>query len=359
MPLSGDAAPLVRVERLNKTFRVRGGLVRAVSDVSFDVAAGETLALVGESGCGKSTTARCLVRLTEPTSGRILFRNHDISTLKSAAFRPLRRDIQMVFQDPHASLNPSFTIRRTLREPLELHAIARGPRVERELHELMHLVQLDPGLLNRRPDQLSGGQRQRVGIARAIATRPAFVVLDEPTSSLDMSLRLSLLELLTDLQRRLEMTYVFITHDFSTVRYLAHRVVVMYLGRVVETGTVDEVLRAPMHPYTQGLIGAIPVPEPGRRRRRTHLIGETPSAPSEGAGCPFQDRCPSVMPECRVAPIPMIKLGTRDVACLLYRDRDGMAPFGGHPASADELGIGAVAAGGARPSVHLGKRGST
>lgn len=318
-----EVAPLVRVERLSKTYRVRGGYVHAASDVSFDVAAGETLALVGESGCGKTTIARCLVRLTEPSSGRILFRDRDITLLNPGAFRPLRRDMQMVFQDPNASLNPSFTIRRTLREPLDLHRIVSGPGRERELRDLMRLVQLDPALLDRRPDQLSGGQRQRVGIARAVATRPAFVVLDEPTSSLDMSLRLSLLELLRDLQRRLEMTYVFITHDFSTVRHLAHRVVVMYLGRVVEAGTVAEVLDAPMHPYTQGLIAAIPVPEPRPWRRRTHLIGETPSAPSEGRGCVFQDRCPSVMPECRVAPIPLARVGERDVACLLYTDSQG------------------------------------
>ena len=314
---SSDPGRLIRVEGLSKTFHARGGAVRAISDVSFDVAAGETVALVGESGCGKSTTARCLVRLTEPTSGRILFRERDLVAMTPGEFRPLRRDIQMVFQDPHASLNPSFSVRRTLREPLELHGIAKGPAAERELNELMHLVQLDPELLGRHPDQLSGGQRQRVGIARAIATRPAFVVLDEPTSSLDMSLRLSLLQLLATLQRQLEMTYLFITHDFSTVRHLAHRVVVMYLGRVVESGSVDEVLGSPLHPYTVGLIGAIPVPEPGRRRRRAHLVGEASSTP-DGTGCAFQDRCPSVMPACRAAPIPMARVGTRDVACLLY-----------------------------------------
>ena len=324
---SSDRGRLLRVEGLSKTFHARGGAVHAISDVSFEVAAGETVALVGESGCGKSTTARCLVRLTEPTSGKILFRDRDLVAMAPGEFRPLRRDIQMVFQDPHASLNPSFSIRRTLREPLELHGIAKGAGVESELRELMHLVQLDPGLLDRHPDQLSGGQRQRVGIARAIATRPAFVVLDEPTSSLDMSLRLSLLQLLDTLQRQLDMTYLFITHDFSTVRHLAHRVVVMYLGRVVESGSVDEVLGSPMHPYTLGLIGAIPVPEPGRRRRRTHLAGEASSTPA-GTGCAFQDRCPSVMPECRTAPIPMARVGTRDVACLLYRNdaRQPVAP---------------------------------
>jgi oligopeptide/dipeptide ABC transporter ATP-binding protein len=340
--------PLLRVENLSKTFHGHGGAVRAISDVSFEVVAGKTVALVGESGCGKSTTARCLVRLTEPTSGRVLFRGRDITSISLGAFRPIRRDMQMVFQDSHASLNPSFTIRRTLREPLQLHAIARGPAVERELHELMRLVQLEPAILDRHPDQLSGGQRQRIGIARAIATRPAFVVLDEPTSSLDMSLRLSLLELLTDLQRQLGMTYVFITHDFSTVRYLAHRVEVMYLGRVVESGTVDEVLGAPLHPYTRGLIAAIPVPEPGRRRRHTQLAGEAPDAATVGPGCAFQDRCPNVMSECRLAPIPTIRIGAREVACLLYGGPAGMvqaqrdgAPF------AEGDGQPAVAGGGA------------
>jgi oligopeptide/dipeptide ABC transporter ATP-binding protein len=306
--------------------------------VSFEVAAGETVALVGESGCGKSTTARCIVRLTQPTSGRVLFRDRDITSLSLGAFRPIRRDMQMVFQDPHASLNPSFSIRRTLREPLQLHAIARGPAVERELHELMRLVQLEPAILDRRPDQLSGGQRQRIGIARAIATRPAFVVLDEPTSSLDMSLRLSLLDLLTDLQRQLRMTYVFITHDFSTVRYLAHRVEVMYLGRIVESGTVDDVLGAPLHPYSRGLISAIPVPEPGRRRRHTQLAGEAPDTASIGPGCAFADRCPSVMSECRVAPIPRVRIGARAVACLLYGGSGGMVQSQreGSPATDDD-----------------------
>lgn len=330
---SSDPGPLIRVEGLSKTFHGRGGIVRAISDVSFDIAAGKTVALVGESGCGKSTTARCMVRLTEPTAGRIMYRGQDILPLAPGVFRPLRRDIQMIFQDPHASLNPSFSIRRTLREPLELHGIAKGQGVERELRELMRLVQLDPGLLDRRPDQLSGGQRQRVGIARAIATRPAFVVLDEPTSSLDMSLRLSLLQLLAALQRQLAMTYLFITHDFSTVRHLAHRVVVMYLGRIVESGSVDEVLGTPLHPYTQGLIGAIPVPEPGRRRRRTHLVGEASSTPG-GVGCAFQDRCSSVMAECRASSIPLARVGTRDVACLLYGSDGGVGSAGERPSSA-------------------------
>jgi oligopeptide/dipeptide ABC transporter ATP-binding protein len=226
----------------------------------------------------------------------------------------------MVFQDPGASLNPSMTIRQTLREPLVLHGLAERSEVESRLRDAMRLVQLEPALLGRRPDQLSGGQKQRVGIARAIASNPSLVVLDEPTSSLDMSLRIVLLELLDALQERLGMTYLFITHDFSTVRHVADRVVVMYLGKVVESGSVDEVLDDPKHPYTQALIAAIPIPEP-RTRPRARLKGETPSALQPVVGCPFKDRCPYVMDECREGTIPLLDIGRRKVACILYGDR--------------------------------------
>jgi oligopeptide transport system ATP-binding protein len=313
--------PLLRVVDLTKAFRSRGTTVHAVNGVSFDVLPGETLALVGESGCGKSTTARCIVRLSDPTSGRIVYDGRDITALSRSAFRPLRREIQMVFQDPSASLNPSMTIRQMLREPLTLHGVANGRDLEPKLQELMRLVRLDPALLNRRRDQLSGGQKQRVGIARAIATRPSFVVLDEPTSSLDMSLRIALLDLLVDVQRRLGMTYLFITHDFSTVRHIAGRIVVMYLGKVMESGPAEEVLDDPQHPYTRALVSAIPVPEPRRKRERAALGGETPSATRPVVGCPFQDRCPHVMQDCREGEIPFFEVGRRRVACLLYRDR--------------------------------------
>jgi peptide/nickel transport system ATP-binding protein len=314
-------APLLRVVDLTKAFRSRGTTVHAVNGVSFDVLPGETLALVGESGCGKSTTARCIVRLTDPTSGRIVYDGREITALSRSAFRPLRREIQMVFQDPSASLNPSMTIRQMLREPLTLHGVANGRELEPRLQELMRLVRLDPALLNRRRDQLSGGQKQRVGIARAIATHPSFVVLDEPTSSLDMSLRIALLDLLVDVQRRLGMTYLFITHDFSTVRHIAGRIVVMYLGKVMESGPADDVLDDPQHPYTRALVSAIPVPEPRRKRKRAALPGETPSATRPVVGCPFQDRCPHVMQDCREGEIPFFEVGRRRVACLLYRDR--------------------------------------
>jgi ABC-type glutathione transport system ATPase component len=258
--------PILRVDDLRKEFHSHGAVVRAVDGVSFAIAPGETLALVGESGSGKSTTARCVVRLTDPTAGRIHFREQDIAALPRRRMRALRRHIQMVFQDPHASLNPSMTVRQTLREPLKLHG-GDGAATEPMLRELMERVHLDPGLLSRRPDQLSGGQKQRVGIARAVATNPAFVVLDEPTSALDMSLRVSLLSLLAELQRDLGMAYLFITHDLSTVRQIADRVMVMHRGRVVESGPVDTVLDSPSEEYTKALIAAIPVPDPGRRQK--------------------------------------------------------------------------------------------
>jgi peptide/nickel transport system ATP-binding protein len=329
VPSRDNGAPLLEVVALEKRFRSHGQVVHAVNGVTFEIRKGETVALVGESGCGKSTTARCIVHLTDPTAGQIFYGGDEITSVSRRAFRPLRREIQMVFQDPGASLNPSMTIRQTLREPLRLHGLARRGEVEGRLRELMRLVQLEPGLLNRRPDQLSGGQKQRVGIARAIASNPSLVVLDEPTSSLDMSLRIALLELLEVLQQRLGMTYLFITHDFSTVRHFADRVLVMYLGKIVESGPVDEILDDPKHPYTQALIAAIPIPEP-RTRPRAKLEGETPSSLRPIIGCPFQDRCPHVMDECREGDIPVVEEGGRKVACLLYRD-GGRDPAVGSP----------------------------
>jgi oligopeptide/dipeptide ABC transporter ATP-binding protein len=313
------STPLLRVEGLRKFFHSHGDTVRAVDGVSFDVDAGQTLALVGESGCGKSTTARCLVRLEDPSEGRILFGDQEITAVAPRRFRPLRRKIQMVFQDPHASLNPSMTVKRMLAEPLKLHGIAGREDMEQQLAELLALVRLGPELLGRRADQLSGGQKQRVGIARAIATRPELVVLDEPTSALDMSLRLTLLDLLSELQRELRMTYVFITHDLSTVRQIGDRVVVMYRGKVMESGPVEDVLDSPQHPYTQALIAAIPVPEPGRRRRPPPVKGEAAPASRTVEGCPFQDRCPHVMPECRAGEIPFFAAGRSQSACMLHR----------------------------------------
>ena len=316
---AAEPAALLVATGLVKSFATRGTVVRAVDGISLSVSEGETVALVGESGCGKSTIARCLVRLIDPDHGSIRFRDRDLLALEPGELRRVRRDIQMVFQDPNLSLNPSFTVRRTLREPLRLHGIAEGSDLDAAVHDLVRRVHLDPRLLDRRPRELSGGQKQRVGIARAIATRPNFVVLDEPTSALDMSLRAALLDLLAELQEQLGMAYLFITHDFSTVRQIADRVLVMYHGKVMESDGAERVLDDPLHPYTSALISAIPVPEPRRRHRKPALREEEATAASRATdGCPFQDRCVHVMDECRSGEIPFFRVRDRDVACLLY-----------------------------------------
>jgi peptide/nickel transport system ATP-binding protein len=293
---------------LYKKFRSHGQVVHAVNGVTFEICKGETVALVGESGCGKSTTARCIVRLTDPSAGQILYDGTNIASFSRRAFRPLRREIQMVFQDPGASLNPSMTIRQTLREPFVLHGLAQRGELESRLQETMRLVQLEPVLLNRRPDQLSGGQKQRVGIARAIASNPSLVVLDEPTSSLDMSLRIALLELLDALQERLGMTYLFITHDFSTVRHVADRVVVMYLGKVMESADRDTIYQAPQHPYTHALLSAVPIPDPEKERTRERIVlqGDLPSPSNPPSGCVFRTRCPKAQDRC-AAEVPEVR----------------------------------------------------
>jgi oligopeptide/dipeptide ABC transporter ATP-binding protein len=315
-------APLLEVHDLKKVFSAHGVHVYAVNGVSFRIAPGEAVALVGESGSGKSTVARCLVRLIDPSEGRIVFQGRDVTTLSEREFRPLRGRIQMVFQDPTMSLNPRLTVKQTLSEPLRLHGVVRNGNLDTHLGELMDLVNLDRLLLGRRPHQLSGGQKQRVGIARAFATRPDFVVLDEPTSSLDMSIRIQIIGLLRRLQRELGMTYLFISHDLSTVRTLCSRVIVMYLGTIVEEGPVEEIFANPKHPYTQALLSAVPIPDPTRRheRRRIVLPGETPHLTAPPVGCPLADRCPYVEPAHREGRIPFFDVGPggHRAACLLY-----------------------------------------
>ncbi len=288
--------PVLQVRNLVKEFRVRergrASVVHAVSGVSFDVMPGETLALVGESGCGKSTTGRCIVRLTEPTSGEVRFRGTDLLQLKHAELRKARRHLQIVFQDPQASLHPRLTVRQLLSEPLEVHrepADVVGQRVE----ELLGLVQLRPEHLDRYPHEFSGGQRQRVGIARALAISPSMLVLDEPVSALDVSIQAEIMRLLIDLRERLGLSYLFIAHDLAVVRQLADRVAVMYLGKIVETGFADDVYGNPQHPYTRALLSAVPVPDPivERRRQRIVLAGELPSPIDPPSGCRFRTRC--------------------------------------------------------------------
>ncbi|HET9661486.1 MAG TPA: ABC transporter ATP-binding protein [Thermomicrobiales bacterium] len=322
--------PILTVDNLEQRFKTPGGLVYAVNGVSFQIAAGESVGLVGESGSGKSTIAKSIVRLNEPTSGSIVYRGRDITRISDGEMRPLRSKLQMVFQDPTLSLNPRLTVRQTLSEPLKLHKIAGGKAdLNAHLNRLMDLVNLERFYLDRRPGQLSGGQRQRVGIARAIATQPEFIVLDEPTSSLDMSIRISIIELLRNLQREMGLAYLFISHDLSTVRYLCSRVIVLYLGQIVEEGTVEEIFANPLHPYTRALLSAVPIPDPALRSSRNRIVlpGETPHLTHPIVGCPLADRCPYVEPSHREGRIPMIDVGPggHRVACLLYQEGSDVA----------------------------------
>ena len=292
-------------------------VVRAVDGVSLRVAAGETLGLVGESGCGKSTLARCVLRLIEPTRGRVLLDEEDLTALPEEALRRRRRDIQMVFQDPTASLNPRLSVAATVDEPLALHTPLAGAGRRERVDEVLEEVGLGAGLRDRYPHQLSGGQRQRVNIARAIATHPRLVVLDEPTSALDVSLRARVILLLAELKRRMGMTYLFISHDLSTVRYLCDRVAVMYLGVLVEEAPAAELFDHPAHPYTRALLSCIPVPDPDVAPERLRLSGEVPSPIDIPEGCRLRGRCPLAQPVC-AEPVPLREIAPgHTVACHL------------------------------------------
>lgn len=288
---------LLRVESLVKHFPAgglfgRGDHIRAVDGVSLSLLRGQTLALVGESGSGKTTLGRCIVRLIEPTSGRVSFDGVDILALGGTDMRALRRRMQIVFQDPAGSLNPRMTVGTAVREPLEVHRIARGKDAHARVNKLFREVGLDPSLTTRYPHELSGGQKQRVGIARALSIQPEFIVLDEPVSALDVSVQAQVINLLVDLQKARDLTYLFIAHDLAVVRHIADRIAVMYLGKIVETADVIPLYDRPLHPYTVSLLSAVPVPDPRAQRKRVPLRGEMPSSRHPPSGCPFHTRCP-------------------------------------------------------------------
>jgi peptide/nickel transport system ATP-binding protein len=302
-------APLLKARNVTKQFRVGNSVipgenktVHAVDSVSLDVWRGETLGLVGESGCGKSTLGRCLVRLYEITDGRIEFEGNDISTLGTRALRPIRRRMQMVFQDPYSSLNPRRRVADLLAEPLKVHGRRSRSEIADRVAELMRLVELQPDHLRRFPHEFSGGQRQRIGIARALALEPSLVVADEPVSALDVSIQAQIVNLFADLQERLGLTYVFIAHDLSVVRQVSTRTAVMYLGSIVESGPTEEIFQTPRHPYSEALISAVPVADldQAKARQRIVLQGDVPSPINPPSGCRFHPRCRYATERCRV-----------------------------------------------------------
>lgn len=327
------AEVLLRVENLVKhfpmtrgiLFRKQVGAVRAVDDISFDLRKGETLGLVGESGCGKSTTGRLILGLEKPTSGRILWEGRDISSLSGDETRVLRREIQMVFQDPYASLNPRMTVSDLISEPLEVHRI--GTRSERDsrVKQLLDVVGLDSSCARRYPHEFSGGQRQRIGIARALSLNPKLVICDEPVSALDVSIQAQVVNLLQDLQHSLGLTYLFIAHDLAVVRHVSTRVAVMYLGKIVEISNKDELYSDPKHPYTAALMSAIPIPQPRVKRDRTVLQGDVPSPMAPPQGCRFHTRCTYSKDICKSEIPDLVDLGGGHYcACHLHvRREDG------------------------------------
>jgi oligopeptide transport system ATP-binding protein len=319
-------------------FQRQVGAVKAVDGVSFDIKQGETLGLVGESGCGKSTTGRAILQLHRPTGGEVLFQGTDLTKIKGEELRRMRRKVQMIFQDPYASLNPRMTVGDIIGEPIRVHGLRKNTKEVRErVQELLQLVGLNPYFVNRYPHEFSGGQRQRIGIARALAVEPEFVVCDEPVSALDVSIQAQVINLLEDLQDRLGLTYLFIAHGLSVVKHISDRVAVMYLGKVVELAEGPKLYSMPMHPYTQALLSAVPIPDPKveQRRKRIILEGDVPSPLNPPSGCHFHTRCPIAIEKCKVEEPPFIDYGGGHfAACWRARESIDLMPGAGATAIA-------------------------
>ncbi|MBS5588511.1 MAG: dipeptide ABC transporter ATP-binding protein [[Clostridium] spiroforme] len=319
--------PILKVKGLKVHFPVSGGflakkqIVKAVDGVDFEIAEGETFGLVGESGCGKSTTGVALVKIYEPTAGSVIFEGEDITKIRGTKLKKFRQDMQMIFQDPYASLNPRMTVGEIIREPMDIHGILNS-KEEREnrVRELLEIVGLKPDHIRRYPHEFSGGQRQRIGIARTLALNPKFIVCDEPISALDVSIQAQVINLLEKIQKEMGIAYLFIAHDLSMVKHISDRIGVMYLGNIVEVGEADDVYHNPLHPYTQALLSSVPIPDPktARVKKRIVLEGELPSPIDPPSGCVFRTRCPKATERCAKEKPTLKNVGNRKVACFLY-----------------------------------------
>ena len=317
---------LLEVKSLKKYFPVRGGVflrtvgyVHAVDDVSFYVTKGETVGVVGESGCGKTTLARCILMLTKPTSGEVIYDGHNLIKMSKKQLRNIRKEMSIIFQDPFSSLNPRMTVADIIGEPIEFHGIARGRRKRERIKELLEMVGLSPYHMYRYPHEFSGGQQQRIAIARALSTNPRFIIADEPVASLDVSIRAGILNLLKDLKRKFNLTCLFISHDLSVINYMCDRIMVMYLGKIVETAKSRDLFKDPLHPYTKALISSIPIPDPTVRRERIILPGTVPSPINPPSGCRFHPRCMHAFEKCKTMSPKLIEVKKDHfVACHLY-----------------------------------------
>ena len=325
------ADPILELKDLKVHFQVGGGFlqkkdtVKAVDGISLSIYPGETFGLVGESGCGKSTTGRAIVKINTPTEGEILFDGKDITKIKGKELNQFKQEVQMIFQDPYASLNPRMTVGEIIKEPMDIHKVYKT-EVEKEarVRELLELVGLKPDHIRRYPHEFSGGQRQRIGIARTLALNPKFIVCDEPISALDVSIQAQVINLLEKIQAEMGISYLFIAHDLSMVKHISDRIGVMYLGNLVEVGDSDDLYRNPLHPYTQALLSSVPIPDPkvAKSRERIVLQGELPSPINPPSGCVFRTRCPKAMEKCSKCKPELKQVGNRLVSCFLYEDKE-------------------------------------